>query len=204
MWSSPRTWGCFLGSSNGAQLCLVFPTHVGVFLGILLVSALTLCLPHARGGVSPLSYEAGEAAPSSPRTWGCFYLPMPAGGVRPVFPTHVGVFLHAALGLRAYRVFPTHVGVFPSAAMPTSSRNRLPHARGGVSEEDRRRRDNGGSSPRTWGCFWAGLGFCCSSSVFPTHVGVFPCRAPASCSRPSLPHARGGVSNFNVTYTGDV
>ena len=32
--SSPRTWGCFYGFPVYRQIAQVFPTHVGVFLGL--------------------------------------------------------------------------------------------------------------------------------------------------------------------------
>ena len=50
--SSPRTWGCFYSRIADASVDLVFPTHVGVFLGMLLLSLSVGRLPHARGGVS--------------------------------------------------------------------------------------------------------------------------------------------------------
>ena len=57
------------------------------------------------------------------------------------------------------------------------------------------------SSPRTWGCFHSRTSSPCASSVFPTHVGVFP-RYPSSASlKVCLPHARGGVSKTKAwTY----
>ena len=71
--SSPRTWGCFHTCLPLRYACLVFPTHVGVFL----YKALHIChphrLPHARGGVSTVRTSVSEG-----------YV---------VFPTHVGVFL---------------------------------------------------------------------------------------------------------------
>ena len=177
---------------------LVFPTHVGVFLSSIPQTSPQCGLPHARGGVSPLSYEAGEAAPSSPRTWGCFYLPMPAGGVRPVFPTHVGVFLHAALGLRAYRVFPTHVGVFRKKIAGDETTAGLPHARGGVSGLGWASVVLRRSSPRTWGCFLAERLPVVLVPVFPTHVGVFLILMLPILVMCSLPHARGGVSKLLI------
>ena len=35
MLSSPRPWGCFLGSPIGSMCHIVFPTPVGVFLALL-------------------------------------------------------------------------------------------------------------------------------------------------------------------------
>ena len=114
---------------------------------------------------------------SSPRTWGCF--------------------LFTLFTLFTYSVFPTHVGVFPVTQPVCSTRQSLPHARGGVSGSLFSHVKAPGSSPRTWGCF------CCKAyqkgfhSVFPTHVGVFLLlKAPKKCSR-RLPHARGGVSDKN-------
>ena len=52
IWSSPRTWGCFLHEVCKSFPEIVFPTHVGVFLNISATSACRMSLPHARGGVS--------------------------------------------------------------------------------------------------------------------------------------------------------
>ena len=131
--SSPRTWGCFLPIATIRVTSAVFPTHVGVFLSVMIFSR--------------------SMGRSSPRTWGCFCKIAADGRHHAVFPTHVGVFLslrfstclqgclpHARGGvsavltqqletalssprtwgcffssyhfLRFRRVFPTHVGVF--------------------------------------------------------------------------------------------
>ena len=91
--SSPRTWGCFHRSMFGSRYEDVFPTHVGVFLTNLHFYPLLVCLPHARGGVSPYVALSSACAESSPRTWGCFQRPLHTPAQAFVFPTHVGVFL---------------------------------------------------------------------------------------------------------------
>ena len=73
--SSPRTWGCFPKPRSVRLPRRVFPTHVGVFLSLYLYTDSTLCLPHARGGVSIQSVAYMPPSSSSPRTWGCFYCP---------------------------------------------------------------------------------------------------------------------------------
>ena len=73
--SSPRTWGCFSALLAIRAFNVVFPTHVGVFLSLYLYTDSTLCLPHARGGVSIQSVAYMPPSSSSPRTWGCFYCP---------------------------------------------------------------------------------------------------------------------------------
>ena len=90
-------------------------------------------LPHARGGVSKVVQEKEEKPESSPRTWGCFRRDLRRGHARRVFPTHVGVFPHS-------------VSIVPVATS-------LPHARGGVSSDQRPNEPARESSPRTWGCF---------------------------------------------------
>ena len=112
--SSPRTWGCFLSCPCAIFRALVFPTHVGVFLIMGLDFRLFDGLPHARGGVSYPRYSIQTTGPSSPRTWGCFYL--------------------YTIKLVSLKVFPTHVGVFPLFREFIGYPFRLPHARGGVSE----------------------------------------------------------------------
>ena len=113
--SSPRTWGCFHGFDHIDVGKCVFPTHVGVFLGLPLSSIAMLRLPHARGGVSSQHTPVTSSSMSSPRTWGCFWA--------------------CAIMGQSSLVFPTHVGVFPSLSLPILRRSCLPHARGGVSEK---------------------------------------------------------------------
>ena len=111
--SSPRPWGCFRIPYLRTDPLRVFPTPVGVFLELPLVEHGQGCLPHARGGVSPVSAISADLTSSSPRPWGCFLLFPYLHPYRSVFPTPVGVFL----------LFPYQFvyGVC------------LPHARGGVS-----------------------------------------------------------------------
>ena len=131
-------------------------------------------LPHARGGVSEAMARIFGDLGSSPRTWGCFYLPVFHDGFAGVFPTHVGVFLWPS---------PKH---FPRLS--------LPHARGGVSRSSVSLSKCLRSSPRTWGCFRRPGAAQLGTQVFPTHVGVFLPLVAVPRRPLSLPHARGGVS----------
>ena len=131
--SSPRTWGCFGDGISPPHAALVFPTHVGVFLHEYFFFDSFIGLPHARGGVSAFKIPAGGEKLSSPRTWGCFLKAV---------ATAVGIF-----------VFPTHVGVFLLFPEMPLTPPRLPHARGGVSDEHAIVKIHEMSSPRTWGCF---------------------------------------------------
>ena len=72
----------------------------------------------------------------------------------------------------------------------------LPHARGGVSSLRAALRLQDRSSPRSWGCFSAAEILVDTGVVFPTLVGVFLRRCAFESVRRSLPHARGGVSQF--------
>ena len=152
----------------------VFPTHVGVFLTNLHFYPLLVCLPHARGGVSPYVALSSACAESSPRTWGCFQRPLHTPAQAFVFPTHVGVFLYYNNDLKLHM--------------------RLPHARGGVSRHVAEVVSHVLSSPRTWGCFWPGATRKLVEDVFPTHVGVFLSIKTDVARFDRLPHARGGVS----------
>ena len=108
-------------------------------------------LPHARGGVSNVPRLHHVDVWSSPRTWGCFSKELAELLVLTVFPTHVGVFLDWII---------------------TQSLNcRLPHARGGVSNNDTESLMGSTSSPRTWGCFQGVEVDVAKTGVFPTHVG---------------------------------
>ena len=152
--SSPRPWGCFPFFPGVCAMSWVFPTPVGVFhddgglrhlshdvfptpVGVfpdaILRKLLLLCLPHARGGVSPRHCGHGLPGLSSPRPWGCF--------------------IKGSYTLLSYTVFPTPVGVFLPGAAILRSPASLPHARGGVSSVDPEMLTPKGSSPRPWGCF---------------------------------------------------
>ena len=172
--SSPRTWGCFQQGQTTQKSALVFPTHVGVFLGKGDYMKQHVSLPHARGGVSRTPRKYPSSRKSSPRTWGCFFPELADADPSLVFPTHVGVFL-APDSLR-------------------SETRGLPHARGGVSRQPRGQARLPASSPRTWGCFFAGHSNHIVYGVFPTHVGVFPKGETSKLLLYCLPHARGGVS----------
>ena len=76
--------------------------------------------------------------------------------------------------------------------------NSLPHARGGVSAELFPVLTRSRSSPRTWGCFFSCEWNLQSIEVFPTHVGVFLKDGEFYAVYFGLPHARGGVSKYNV------
>ena len=180
--SSPRTWGCFPAFLLYLFTVFVFPTQVGVFLATYHAKVGHLGLPHARGGVSDNTIPAGTQVESSPRTWGCF-------------PPIVFIWL-------ACSVFPTHVGVFPGLSHQIRLANRLPHARGGVSDGNARGGLVKASSPRTWGCFSPTADWWGWAAVFPTHVGVFPSGTSTLPSTRSLPHARGGVSVLTNDATG--
>ena len=133
---------------------------------------------------------------SSPRTWGCFRVRFKEGEESKVFPTHVGVFLINTALMRAGAVFPTHVGVFPASRPVREDPSSLPHARGGVSRRNAWDSKAPSSSPRTWGCFSGDGDRERHADVFPTHVGVFPGHHAGASSGFGLPHARGGVSQF--------
>ncbi len=176
MGSSPRPWGCFRLVAECGRDERVFPTPVGVFpVGLMPLFAAS-CLPHARGGVSSNVFLTQLAERSSPRPWGCFCAVQTSGGYT--------------------QVFPTPVGVFPRSTMAGKWRPCLPHARGGVSMEGSRGERHELSSPRPWGCFRRVWRHHHPVHVFPTPVGVFPSARGFGKPLNSLPHARGGVSNY--------
>ncbi len=131
--SSPRRWGCFSLLSLPRPFPDVFPTQVGVFLLLVLLSFLLCGLPHAGGGVSEFSQNPEFSLPSSPRRWGCFSGKLPQVSIP--------------------EVFPTQVGVFPALNGVISTLMRLPHAGGGVSLILLWVPCLPLSSPRRWGCF---------------------------------------------------
>ena len=137
-------------------------------------------LPHARGGVSAQKAVRVRVARSSPRPWGCFLSGRP-------FRQLAGLF-------------PTPVGVFPIALILGVSSVSLPHARGGVSARKTIRSIRYGSSPRPWGCFCLIYTISDTLQLFPTPVGVFLGETVYEFVQASLPHARGGVSGFDLPF----
>ncbi len=131
--SSPRRWGCFHHARYDLQLPCVFPTQVGVFLIALVPITYSHRLPHAGGGVSTCAVSCAKKSGSSPRRWGCFP------------PRHTRDWSSS--------VFPTQVGVFLDPPDKTGHGQRLPHAGGGVSDQEEQRLAREASSPRRWGCF---------------------------------------------------
>ena len=176
--SSPRPWGCFRNGGFLYRRDSVFPTPVGVFLYSGPFSSGKISLPHARGGVSHWNVASSFCQSSSPRPWGCFPSPPSDHHSAGVFPTPVGVFLCIFIRCRH--------GVC------------LPHARGGVSIGERAWPKPMTSSPRPWGCFHGRCYRRVCLRVFPTPVGVFPCRHFRGRRKRCLPHARGGVSASSV------
>ena len=155
--SSPRSWGCFRLRDAIRVVQAVFPTLVGVFLTSSGYAAKFNSLPHARGGVSTTTTVSAETVASSPRSWGCFST--------------------CTRRLMERAVFPTLVGVFPCWMPGKMPPRRLPHARGGVSQQKIKSKTRNLSSPRSWGCFSRRRPSRSASCVFPTLVGVFPpCR----------------------------
>ena len=131
-------------------------------------------LPHARGGVSSGFSRFRSRTKSSPRPWGCFFVLSSSADLDKVFPTPVGVFLYVSELLKVL--------------------DRLPHARGGVSEKLTEIGAHEVSSPRPWGCFRARSSDGLAHIVFPTPVGVFLALRLILAYVVRLPHARGGVS----------
>ena len=113
---------------------VVFPTCVGVFLLIVSNFPIMIGIPHMRGGVSKTGYLTTDWEQYSPYAWGCF---CPASGCRAlryVFPICVGVFLAKPFAINVMR--------------------RIPHMRGGVSDEAFTQGSAQLYSPYAWGCFY--------------------------------------------------
>ena len=131
--SSPRTWGCFSVQGPPHASPAVFPTHVGVFLLPACLKLWPLCLPHARGGVSPMRVVEGDTSSSSPRTWGVSELIHAYGMLGVSSPRTWGCFSACSRACADQIIFPTHVGVFRCNWSARAVSSDLPHARGGVS-----------------------------------------------------------------------
>ena len=98
---SPRMWGCSCPLELPDPRDLVFPTHVGMFLG---VHHSQRRLPHACGDV-PHGHDDESAQIVFPTHVGMFL-------DSTVFLTHVGMFLRVLSLVMYIPVFPTLVGMF--------------------------------------------------------------------------------------------
>jgi hypothetical protein len=155
----------------------VVPTHVGVFLEARFVEGAGAGCPHARGGVPPVSDDELLTILLSPRTWGCSAHALAHAEHMPVVPTHVGVFRGRGIFVNA------HPG--------------CPHARGGVPGNVAVGSLKGRLSPRTWGCSGRPAAQWRTTSVVPTHVGVFRVFCLSKPNATCCPHARGGVPKLS-------
>ena len=157
---SPRTWRCFLWGPS-------FFSHNRSFL-------------HARGDVSCGTKWPTSRTTFSPRTWRCFLHVSHLCQHRPVFSTHVEMFL------------PPHSSKY--ALM------RFLHARGDVSYKEKETVTTLTFSPRTWRCFFIEQGFVHTACVFSTHVEMFLQRDRSLLSIVGFLHARGDVSQYRLGY----
>ena len=110
--------------------------------------------------------------------WGCFCVARRKRSPCPVFPTHVGVFLMVGICM---------------ISIP-----RIPHSCGGVSPILSDALEGEWYSPLMWGCFPVVLCVHYSTSVFPTHVGVFLGGHNWICKCDCIPHSCGGVSDMQA------
>ncbi len=170
---SPRMWGCT--GRRFVRLCRfdVFPTHVGVYRDIRSYERRGNRIPHACGGVPPISMSWGYPQVYSPRMWGCTDMMLNLLPHCQVFPTHVGV----------YRKWDGRGEKYAS----------IPHACGGVPTEVNVPTPVATYSPRMWGCTGHTLVFIRRDLVFPTHVGVYRRSSFNIGSSQCIPHACGGV-----------
>ncbi len=168
---SPRTWGWTYGIGYNYLVDCVFPTHVGMDRGRVARLEAPGGIPHARGDGPAKKSAIGWRSRYSPRTWGWTEAGIHCGGLRGVFPTHVGMD----------RVRPN----------PLSRTPRIPHARGDGPIRVRSCFTLTSYSPRTWGWTAARIADRKRSYVFPTHVGMDRRMWKSPRARWGIPHARG-------------
>ena len=192
-----------------------------MFLKAFRPACISICLPHAGGGVSDDDDAIVISYKSSPRRWGCFSHKTVPTVVIAVFPTQVGVFLrehgtrqslirlpHAGGGVSFWRRWrlgqrmssPRRWGCFLSKDLLFRWVWGLPHAGGGVSCWSVCWFRGYWSSPRRWGCFYMYQREQLGYDVFPTQVGVFLDYRAFVTQFNSLPHAGGGVSQNSGAY----
>ena len=110
------------------------------------------CFPHTRGD-GPASVSLSLSGPPfSPHTWGWS-----------------GIIIIMSL---VKKVFPTHVGMVRGGGAVVKRKPGFPHTRGDGPVTCQRSRLRRAFSPHTWGWSACFLTLSCSSSVFPTHVGM--------------------------------
>ena len=116
-WFSPHAWGWTALGGRIAALGGVFPTRVGVDLGVVKQKRPQRCFPHTRGGGPPQDHRLGNCRMFSPHAWG-----WTNGGQLVVFDT---------------RSFPHTRGGGPQVTgFPVGTKKFSPHAWGWTSETD--------------------------------------------------------------------
>ena len=125
-------WGCTIFSSFFFLICLMVPTHVGVYRIDTGREFYLLHGPHACGGVPQLNIFNAMIREWSPRMWGCTEL-----------------IANICNGLL---MVPTHVGVYRLYQNLYQREKHGPHACGGVPQQHLKIVRILKWSPRMWGC----------------------------------------------------
>ena len=131
---SPRTRGCFSGASSRRQKKPAFPAHAGMFPAMTRSTGGASCLPRARGDVSQTVRNKEEKSLPSPRTRGCFLNSAILDQGWGAFPAHAGMFPSRRPTRWTPRAFPAHAGMFLRPSRGRGRADRLPRARGDVSD----------------------------------------------------------------------
>jgi len=170
---SPRMWGCTgIGPPSDLNISIV-PTHVGVYRNSCCYRIYYQNCPHACGGVPFGSWSCCQDSSLSPRMWGCTDT----------------LELHFDSSL----IVPTHVGVYRESFLHCLWQDNCPHACGGVPCFLKVQLLSYVLSPRMWGCTEIWFFWVASSSIVPTHVGVYRPIFMLKKLIQHCPHACGGV-----------
>ncbi len=152
---------------------MVFPTPVGMFRFYEGWALTRLRFPHPRGDVPQTKWKQKPFEEFSPPPWGCSASLCAVSGLRPVFPTPVGMFRLELFNISGCGCFPHPRGDVPAFLLPTWVFIKF--------------------SPPPWGCSVEFEKIATIEAVFPTPVGMFRIGTKKWSLQKRFPHPRGDV-----------
>ena len=168
---TPHAWGCTQGVQVFVAVDEVYPTRVGMHRPAARRRSPPTRLPHTRGDAPDAAAELGIDLELTPHAWGCTGLGEIPRGVRPAYPTRVGM----------------HRNRRP----PSEAGSGLPHTRGDAPRSGGGSSRSGSLTPHAWGCTGHALGGIDGGEAYPTRVGMHRWGGCWAWRNRSLPHTRG-------------
>ena len=171
-------WSCKLPAISLPSW--VFPTYVGMIPHGLYHPKVLNGFPHVCGDDPSSSQNANNITKFSPRMWGWSAVLCYTGYRCQVFPTYVGMILFSIASFTPDLGFPHVCGDDPATLQEVEILLEF--------------------SPRMWGWSWFFKFINTFFSVFPTYVGMIPCRYIFQFWSHGFPHVCGDDPHMFITY----